>query len=109
MPGSAEPILRFDRRLPQGLRDLIGPKGPFCDLVALANADPLLDLGMRADPSQPGRGRVTLYLGTTKVLDLRFQFGERPSDVRVSLSPQVGVSFEGTPDPPFDEAWGKKQ
>ena len=99
--------LRYDRRLSPDFLDLIGPGGAFHDLVLVAQNNPLLDLGFRADPKHPGEAHVTLYLGTTRVIDLHFK---RSADAEglVWLKPQEGRSF-GVADPSFREAWRTKQ
>lgn len=111
---SGEPIGRaeaesrtavFDRRVPDDLLDAIAPGGALGWVSALARrpvaADaPPLDLGLRALPGQTDAGRATLYLGTTKVLDVHIRHG------LFRLTGHVQGGLFGDVHPPFEDRWG---
>lgn len=103
------PRPRFDRRVPQALLAAIEFGGSLGWVSAMARR-PItaegapLDLGLRALPGKPDAGRATLYLGTTKVLDIHL----RP-DGKFSLTGHAEGKLFGTIDPPFDPKWSKWQ
>lgn len=85
--------LAYDRSVPEPLLTALAPDGPFHDLVAAVEkfpADPL-DIHLRALGKD--RGHATLYLGLTRILDLRYQEGKG-----FWITAQDGKSFGGAPD-----------
>jgi hypothetical protein len=97
----------FDRRIPAGLFSALADDGAFAWVTALAR-EPLtrqrpLDLGLRKDPKTQA-AHATLYVGTTKVLDIK-----RTAGGRFALrSEQTGGLF-GHIHPPFETAWTRPQ
>ena len=60
-----------------------------------------LDLQLRADPRQPGKGRATLYIGLTKAVDLE----ARGEMFRVVLQPRFGPMATWQTTPPTWATW----
>lgn len=107
--GVDPPRPRFDRRVPDALLDAIEPGSALGWVSAMARRPVTsegfpLDLGLRALPGKPGAGRATLYLGTTKVLDIHV----RPDGLFRLTGHAEGKLF-GAIDPPFDTEWAKWQ
>lgn len=104
-----KPIL-YDRRLTKDMRDALMPSRPMHELVALTD-DPrwsakAVDLHFRADAKRPGHATATLYVGTSKILDVDGR-GEGEA-FQVRLKPQIGRSFQLGPEP-LDPTFGHWQ
>lgn len=89
----------FDRRVPEELMDALRPGGFAHSLVEYARSGQYgLDLALRADVKS-NESRATLYVGTTKALDLHYLLGKGFS---------LGVHDSWKKTGPWDPSWTKR-
>lgn len=90
----------FDRRVPEELMDALRPGGFAHSLVEYGRSGQYgLDVALRAD-LRTSESRATLYVGTTKALDLLYLKGK---------GFKLGVHESWQKKGPWEKAWEKRQ